>query len=182
LGIGLTLVKTLVEMHGGTVTAMSAGLGAGSEFTVRLPLVLRQVRHPGVNHVAEGRRTIAAHRLMVVDDNRDAADSLALLLRLQGHEVAVAHSGESALETAESFRPEMIFLDIGMPGMDGYEVALEMRKRPELRGTLLTALTGWGQPEDRRRTLEAGFDYHLIKPAEPTALSQILDELTRKHH
>jgi PAS domain S-box-containing protein len=174
LGIGLTLVKNLCEMHGGSVEARSAGLGRGSEFVVRLPLVAQDRRQPQEG-AGEGRQEPArssGHRLLVVDDNRDAADSLAVLLRLQGHEVRVAHGGPAALEMTKGYAPDMVFLDIGMPGMDGYEVARRMR--PLLGGVVLVALTGWGTQEDRRRSAEAGFDHHLVKPVEPKALEGVL--------
>src|ERR671938_792283 len=109
-------------------------------------------------------------RLLVVDDNQDAADSLAMLLRLQGHEVRVAYSGMAAVEMTKTFTPDVVFLDIGMPGMDGYEVARRLRQQPGLERVVLAALTGWGQQEDRRRTAEAGFDHHLVKPVEPQLL------------
>jgi PAS domain S-box-containing protein len=178
LGIGLTLVKNLVEMHGGTVHAHSAGVGKGSEFTVRLPLEgASEAEQPAPD--VEQLPTVYApgHRLLVVDDNVDAARSLAMLLRLHGHDVAVAHDGRSALETAEAFRPRAVFLDIGMPGMDGYEVARLMRHQCNLNGVVLVALSGWGQAEDRRRTAAAGFHHHLIKPAEPAALGHVLAQL-----
>jgi signal transduction histidine kinase len=180
LGIGLTLVKNLVQMHRGTVEARSEGLGKGSEFTVRLPLTALNQEEPGGG--TSGQQALQApppsgHRLLVVDDNRDAADSLALLLRLQGHEVRVAHDGRAALQLAASFRPEMIFLDIGMPEMDGYEVARRVRRQPGLGPVVLTALTGWGQQEDRRRSKEAGFDHHLVKPPEPKVLEELLNGL-----
>jgi PAS domain S-box-containing protein len=177
LGIGLTLVKNLVEMHEGSVEAYSEGLGKGSEFVVRLPLIApvqsaNNIKEEGLEPV-----TVSGHRLMVVDDNADAADSLALLLRLQGHEVKVAHNGPSALELAANYLPQMILLDIGMPGMDGYEVARRIRKRSGLEKVVLTALTGWGQQEDRRRSAEAGFDHHLVKPPEPKLLEELLSDL-----
>ncbi|WP_397571602.1 PAS domain S-box protein [Schlesneria sp. T3-172] len=181
LGIGLTLVKNLVEMHGGSVSVTSEGLGQGSEFTVRLLLMNRQQQNgDDSNHTADGAEVPhARHRVLVVDDNQDAALSLTMLLRLHGHEVQVAHDGLSALKLAETFHPAVIFLDIGMPGMDGYEVARRIRKNPEMKGTVLTALTGWGQLEDRRRTAEAGFDYHLVKPPEPQAVENILASLPK---
>jgi PAS domain S-box-containing protein len=174
LGIGLTLVKSLVEMHDGSVVARSDGQGRGSEFLVRLPLAAP--REPDHGGGGESRPAEAARgrRLMVIDDNRDAAESLAMLLRLQGHEVRVAHDGPAALELLGAYRPEFVFLDLGMPGMDGYEVARRMRKRPGLAGVRLAALTGWGQSEDRRRSAEAGFDYHLVKPVEPAVLEKLL--------
>jgi PAS domain S-box-containing protein len=177
LGIGLTLVKNLVEMHGGTVEAHSEGPGEGSAFVVRLPLMARERRGPKDDADGERRQEpgrASGHRLLVVDDNRDAAVSLAMLLRLQGHEVRVAHDGPSALALAESFRPALVFLDLGMPGMDGCEVARRLRRRPGLEKVVLAALTGWGQQEDRRRTAAAGFDRHLVKPPEPGALEELL--------
>ncbi|HLW64961.1 MAG TPA: PAS domain S-box protein, partial [Gemmataceae bacterium] len=179
LGIGLTLVKNLVEMHHGTVEAHSAGLGQGSEFVVRLPLSTTPVKAGGEDPDSLARPAPApsSSRLLIVDDNRDAAISLAMLLQLMGHEVRVAHSGMAALEMTRSFLPDLIFLDIGMPDMDGYEVARRVRHDPALRATLLAALTGWGQQEDRRRSAEAGFDYHLVKPPEPKALENLLADL-----
>lgn len=178
LGIGLTLVKNLVEMHGGTVDATSGGLGKGSEFAVRLPLALPESQRP-VERGFEQTSTSppSGNRLLVVDDNRDAANSLAMLLQLQGYQVRVVHDGPGALEAARDFCPEIIFLDIGMPGMDGYEVARRIRKMPGLENTVLAALTGWGQQEDRRRTTDAGFNHHLVKPPEPTAVEGVLAEL-----
>jgi CheY-like chemotaxis protein len=182
LGIGLTLVKNLVEMHHGTVEAHSAGLGMGSEFVIRLPLMAQEERQRTEDNVEaphESARS-SGHRLLVVDDNRDAADSLAMLLRLQGHEVQVAHDGPAALRIAAASRPDLVFLDIGMPGMDGYEVARRLRRTPGLQKVVLAALTGWGQQEDRRRTADAGFDHHLVKPPEPKALENVLAVLKRK--
>jgi len=180
LGIGLTLVKNLVEMHNGTVEALSAGLGKGSEFVVRLPIsALRVEPDPDLETgpQADESPSPSGFRLLVVDDNQDAADSLAMLLRLQGHEVRVAHSGMAALEMTKGYKPGAVFLDIGMPGMDGYEVARRLRQQPGLENVVLAALTGWGQHEDRRRTADAGFDHHLVKPPEPKAVEGILAEL-----
>jgi PAS domain S-box-containing protein len=177
LGIGLTLVKNLVEMHHGTVEAHSGGLGKGSEFVVRLPLAAIAVDDSGGQVKEEHVRASSGRRLLVVDDNRDAAESLAMLLRLQGHEVEVAHDGPAALKLAAGYRPELVFLDIGMPGMDGYEAARRMRQQPGLENIRLAALTGWGQQEDRRRTAEAGFDHHVVKPVEPSALEELLARL-----
>jgi len=174
LGIGLTLAQLLVEMHGGTVRAHSEGPGRGSEFMVRLPAALRRAG-PGREESAAvpgGRaELIGALRVLVVDDNQDAAESLAILLRHAGGNVRTAHDGLEAVGAAVVFRPEVAILDLGLPGLNGYEVARRIRKDLG-SGVLLIAVTGWGQDEDRRRTAEAGFDHHLTKPVE-------LDELTR---
>jgi len=175
LGIGLTLVRSLVQSHGGTVEAFSAGEGQGSEFVVRLPVVDSEVGAP--SPAAEGgtaRRAVPARRILVVDDNRDGAESLALLLRTGGHEVRTAHDGPGALEAARAFRPHVVFLDIGLPGMDGYEVARRLRKEPGMEKGLLAALTGYGQEEDRRKAMEAGFNVHLVKPADIDTLQNIM--------
>ena len=181
LGIGLTLVKNLIEMHGGTVEAHSAGLGKGCEFVVRMPLMVqeRQPKEKDNGELQQESARSSGHRLLVVDDNQDAAISLAMLLRLQGHEVRVAHSGLAAMEMTKTYIPHAIFLDIGMPGMDGYEVARRLRQQPGLENVVLAALTGWGQQEDRRRTAEAGFNYHLVKPPEPQAVAGVLADLKR---
>lgn len=183
LGIGLTLVRNLVEMHNGTVEAHSEGLGRGSEFVVRLPLsvqALGQVAGEGSGRQVHEQPSPSGYRLLVVDDNQDAANSLAMLLRLDGHEVRVAYSGVAALEMTKVYSPDMVFLDIGMPGMDGYEVARRLRQQPGLERVILAALTGWGQLEDRRRTAEAGFNHHLVKPPEPKVLESVLAELKRR--
>lgn len=179
LGIGLTLVKNLVEMHNGTISAHSEGLGKGSEFIMRLPVALaitEKCNNIMQEHSSQG-PSLSGLRLLLVDDNKDAAVSLAMLLRLQGHEVHVAHTGVAALEMARSHQPHVIFLDIGMPGMDGYEVARRIRQLPGSEKIILAALTGWGQQEDRRRTSEAGFDHHLVKPPELKALEAVLAPL-----
>ncbi|HYB99975.1 MAG TPA: PAS domain S-box protein [Candidatus Limnocylindrales bacterium] len=184
LGIGLTLVRNLVEMHGGTVEADSAGVGRGTEFVVRLPALdhARIARDSSLgNGAGDADKPVAnGHRLLVVDDNKDAATSLAMLLRMQGHAVRVVHDGAAALDVVERFRPALVFLDIGMPGMDGYEVARRIRQQPGTAETVLAALTGWGQQEDRRLTAEAGFDYHLVKPPEPTEIASLLARLPSK--
>jgi len=182
LGIGLTLVKNLVEMHAGTVEAHSEGLGKGSEFVVRLPI---SSQRPREHSTAESEQTTrptspSGFRLLVVDDNQDAASTLAMLLKLQGHEVQTAYSGPAALEMVKRSAPDVVFLDIGMPGMDGYEVARRIRQEPGLERIVLAALTGWGQQEDRRRTAEAGFDHHLVKPPELSALDAVLTGLKRR--
>jgi signal transduction histidine kinase/ActR/RegA family two-component response regulator len=178
MGIGLTLVRTLVELHGGTVEAHSAGPGRGSEFIVRLPLGSEGGgRANGEARPADDpAQPRPPSKVLVVDDNTDAAESLAVLLRLQGHSVRVAHDGPAALELAGSDPPEVAFLDIGMPHMDGLELARRFRNDPRLAGVRLIALTGWGQEEDRRRTREAGFDLHLVKPAEPDVLHRVFAE------
>ncbi len=179
LGVGLTLVKNLVEMHNGTVEARSYGLGTGSEFFVRLPILAQGLEQDQVREMEpQAQPTLpSGYRLLVIDDNQDAANSLAMLLRLQGHEVRVAYSGIEALEMTKTYSPDMVYLDIGMPGMDGYQVARRLRQQPGLEKVVLAALTGWGQQEDRRRTAEAGFDHHLVKPPEPKALESVLAEL-----
>ena len=176
LGIGLTLVRTLVELHGGTVEAASAGVGRGSEFVIRLP-ALATANDSGAGAPAPAHRERAApvpRRILVVDDNRDATESLALLLQLDGHETRVAYNGMEALEVAQSFDPEIVLLDIGLPGLNGYEVARRLRQRPGGDRLLLVALTGWGQDDDRERTRTAGFDEHLVKPVDPACLVRVL--------
>jgi signal transduction histidine kinase len=173
LGIGLTLVKTLVELHGGHVAARSDGPDKGSEFVVWLPAPDRPA--PAERRSEWGVRRLAPpRRVLVVDDNVDAAESLATLLRVERHEVYTAHDGPTALATAEAFRPEVVLLDIGLPQMDGYEVARRLRARAGFEKALLVALTGYGQEEDRRRAAEAGFDAYLVKPADPLALHELL--------
>lgn len=179
LGIGLTLVQNLVEMHGGQVRAISAGLGTGCEVQIQLPVLAQrpEVADSLPSQASSSRAAGIKHRLLVVDDNQDAANTLAMLLRMQGHDVKVAHNGPAALELAASHCPDLVFLDIGMPGMDGYEVARRMRRIPGLESVVLAALTGWGQQEDRRRSAAAGFDHHLVKPPEPQAVELLLTSL-----
>jgi signal transduction histidine kinase/CheY-like chemotaxis protein len=178
LGIGLALVRGLVGLHGGTVEARSGGTGMGSEFTVRLPLVDRPVPPPPEPVEAEQSRSGPKHRILVVDDNRDAADSLALMLRTAGHETGTAYDGLEAVQAAAAFRPDVVLLDIGLPKMNGFEAARHIRGQPWGKGVALLALTGWGQEDDRRRALEAGFDHHLTKPVDPLALEKLLALLT----
>ena len=174
LGIGLTLAKNLAELHGGTLAADSAGLGKGSRFTLSLPLATRAGEAHQVDAVPPDARISAGHRLLVVDDNVDAADSLAMLLRLQGHQVEVAYDGAKALELIAASRPDLVFLDIGMPGLDGYEVVRRVRLTPGAEKTHVIALSGWGQAEDRRRSAEAGFDHHLVKPPDLREVGAVL--------
>ncbi len=180
LGIGLTLVRNLMEMHGGKVTARSAGLGHGCEVEVRLPLMTRKPPVTAENGTRQKPKIVSSgHRLLIVDDNQDAAISFARLLRLRGHEVEVAHDGPSALAVASASLPDLVFLDIGMPDMDGYEVARRMRQQSGLERVVLVALTGWGQEEDRRRTSAAGFDHHFVKPLDPDVLESLLSGLQK---
>jgi PAS domain S-box-containing protein len=165
LGIGLSLVRSLVELHGGSVRAASPGIGAGSVFTVRLPLAAAQAPGAACEAGPAAARTLDALRILVVDDNRDAADTLAALLAAMGHTTAIANDGHEALRMLPGFAPGVVFLDLGMPGMSGYEVAAAIRKDPLNDGLRLVALTGWGGPADRERSAQAGFDLHLTKPA-----------------
>jgi two-component system, chemotaxis family, CheB/CheR fusion protein len=195
LGIGLALVRKLLDMHGGTVTASSEGDGMGSEFLIRLPVVLSDLaretavgdRHANGRDTSTVASTSAAadaraasqvrRRILVADDNSDALESLATLLELGGHEVFSAANGALALECAERHLPEVALLDIGMPKLDGYEVARRIRAQPWGRRITLVALTGWGQDSDRRRSGEAGFDSHLVKPLDLDKLTELLGRL-----
>jgi len=176
LGIGLTLVKQLVELHGGTVEAYSEGPGQGSEFVVCLPVLT--TRSQPEELLADNPSTPAPkRRLLVVDNNRDAARSLALLLQLTGNEVHTAHDGEEAVAAASALRPQVILLDIGMPKLNGYDAARRIREQPWGKTVVLVAMTGWGQEEDRRRSSTAGFDHHLVKPVDLKALQSLLMSL-----
>ena len=175
LGIGLSLVKGLVEMHGGRIAATSAGLGQGSEFAVWLPALINPsmaLAAPAADTMPV--RTIASCRILVVDDNRDGAESLAQVLRQQENEVEVALNGYDALQMMQEFHPDAVLLDIGLPGMNGYEVCRTIRERATNGHTVVIATSGWGQEEDRRRTREAGFDAHLVKPVEERELMALL--------
>jgi signal transduction histidine kinase len=172
LGVGLSLVKTLVEMHGGSVRAASRGLGRGSEFTIALPRLAEAAERPG-RESAGAPEAAGQHHILVVDDNRDAADSLAMLLRLDGHQVTVAHDGHRALELARQERPAIVLLDIGLPGMDGYEVCRQVRQE-QLGVGLIVAMTGYGQERDKQRARDAGFDAHTVKPVDVSELKRLL--------
>jgi CheY-like chemotaxis protein len=178
LGIGLTLVKALVEMHEGKIEAHSAGVGKGAEFVVRLPVV-PEVTPIKPDHPPEGPPTTSRPlRLLVVDDNRDTVESLAMLMRLYGHDVMTAESGAAALDAALTQDHDVILLDIGLPSIDGYEVA--RRIRAQTAKPVLIAMTGYGQPEDRARSREAGFDYHLTKPVDPDRLQDLFGKIGSK--
>ena len=182
LGIGLSLVKSLVELHGGTIHAASAGVGTGSVFTVRLPLARQDAdgATPGQDAPGVPAAGAPALRLLVVDDNRDAADTLAALLSVMGHDVVVAHDGHQALRMLDGLSPHAVFLDIGMPGLSGYEVAQAVRRDSRHDGVMLVALTGWGGADDRARTAQAGFDAHLTKPATVTAIESVLRDVAAR--
>jgi signal transduction histidine kinase len=183
LGIGLTLARSIVELHGGRIEAFSEGPGRGSEFVIRLPLgaavgevheAPAEVKDPDVQSVSK------RCRVLVVDDNVDSAESLAVALTLEGHEAKVAHDGPGAIELAGAFQPELAFLDIGLPGMDGYELARTLRRLEGGRKIALIALTGYGQVEDRRKSKEAGFDDHLTKPVNYETLASLINSLNLK--
>jgi signal transduction histidine kinase len=176
LGIGLTLVKSLVEMHGGAVEALSDGPGQGSEFVVRLPVLVEgpEAAGPAAEAPPAAAPPGPSRRVLVVDDNHDAADSLALLLKMMGHEVRTAYGGAAALAASRSWRPEVVLLDIGLPGLDGYAVGRRLRDERPGEELLIVALTGYGQDEDRRRSQEAGLDLHFVKPVDPNALRDLL--------
>ena len=178
LGIGLTLAKNLVELHGGTMEVHSAGAGQGSEFVVRLPILVEAPKPPPPEPASSELKTAPARRILVVDDNEDSAESLTILLSLAGHETHTAYDGLEAIEAAETFKPDVILLDIGLPKLNGYEVARKIREQPWGQAMVLVALTGWGQEEDRRRSREAGFNHHLTKPVDPLALTNLLARLS----
>jgi len=176
LGIGLTLVKRLTEMHGGSVEAKSEGEGKGSEFIVRLPL--RDQTTDATQPERERVEASAGRRILIVDDNRDSADSLAMLLEITGNQTYLAHDGEEALKAIEQHRPEVVLLDIGLPKLTGHEVCRWLRAKPWGKDIVVIALTGWGQEDDRRRSEEAGFNGHLVKPVDYDKLLELLSTLT----
>ena len=179
LGIGLSLTQRLVEMHGGTVEARSEGPGRGSEFEVRLPLASAGSVEPDAALVASH----AAHveggglRILIADDNEDAASTMAMLLEVMGHTVQHVNDGEAAVQAARDFAPQVVLLDIGMPKINGYEACRQIRALPGGAAMTVVAVTGWGQPEDRRSSQDAGFDRHLVKPVDPDALADLLAAL-----
>jgi len=177
LGVGLTLARRLVELHGGKLEASSPGLGKGSEFVVSLPLAkpVAEETRPAATLTASAPPEAASRRVLLVDDNIDFSTSLAALLRALGHEVRVAESGAEGLRAAAEFRPQFVFLDIGMPGMNGYDLARGLRRLPGGAAMVLTAVTGWGQDKDRQRAREAGIDHHLTKPVEVDSIRAILE-------
>ena len=178
LGIGLTLARQLVEMHGGTIEARSAGPGKGSQFVVRLPLSNEPGNlEPHPSESGSQPHAFTRRRILVVDDNPDTADSLAMVLLVLGHDVRTAHDGRAAVEAAETFRPEIVFLDIGMPELNGYEVASRIRALDGGDKIVLIAVSGWGKEEDKRRSKETGFDDHVIKPLDPICLRRLIAEL-----
>ncbi len=174
LGIGLNLVRGLVERHGGRVEAYSDGPSRGSEFVVRLPVLLA----PAPERPPEGAGTVAVnsgkYRILVVDDNKDSALSLGLMLKIMGHQTQTAHDGPEAVRATAAFRPEVVLLDIGLPRLNGYEVCRRLREQPGGEKMVLIALTGWGQEEDKQRSKDAGFNFHMVKPVDPAALEKLL--------
>jgi len=171
LGIGLTLVRSLVGLHGGQVRAHSRGAGTGSEFIVELPSVAAPARRAGHTKDLEA---FPSRRILVADDNRDSADTLGALLDTLGANVSVVYTGRAALEALDTFRPDVVILDIGMPEMDGYDVARRIRSRADGAHVLLIALTGWGQNHDKERARMAGFDHHVVKPPDIDALRELV--------
>ena len=177
LGIGLSLVKALVELHGGSIVAKSEGAGKGSEFTVHLPMLMEGVSFDPTTRTASRGRGGGPRRILVVDDNPDNATTLARLLKLSGHQTRVAYDGLEAIEAARSFQPQMVLLDIGLPRLSGLEACHRIRQEPWGRSIVMVALSGWGQEEDRRKSREAGFDVHLVKPVDAGALVQLLESV-----
>jgi CheY-like chemotaxis protein len=174
--VGLALARQLIELHSGTIEAESPGLGLGSRFIVTLPVMAAlTAQRPAAADLPAGQRE--RHRILLVDDNVDFAESLELLLSGMGHEVRVAHEAEGALVTAAQFRPDFAFLDIGLPLVNGYELARRMRAQPESAATILIAVSGWGQEQDRRQAEEAGFALHLVKPVELRSIETALESL-----
>jgi CheY-like chemotaxis protein len=166
-------VKNLVEMHGGTVEVHSPGIGQGSEFVLRLPIMVETAKPPPQPPVRESRRT-TARRILVVEDNRDSAASLAMLLKLSGNETRTAYDGQEAVETTATFKPDVVLMDIGLPKLNGYDACRRIREQAFGKSLVLVALTGWGQEEDLQKSREAGFSAHMVKPVELPALMNLL--------
>jgi CheY-like chemotaxis protein len=180
LGIGLNIVKRLIELHGGQVEGTSEGSGKGSEFVVRLPLLASvEGSVPGPTNNAQ-HPNVPARRVLVVDDNQDAALTMAMVIQRRGHVVEVAHDGLDAVERLATFRPDIVLMDIGMPRLNGYDACVRMRQMPEGQGIAIVALSGWGQEEDRRRSEEAGFDQHVVKPVDRSTLERVIAEAKPK--
>ncbi len=181
LGIGLTVAKRIVEMHGGSVAAFSEGQGKGAEFVVRLPAAPTPASADPKPKSAEPLRSMQ-HRVLVVDDNRDSADSLSMLLKIMGHDVRTAYDGPEAIESVAQYHPDVVLLDIGLPTMSGYDVARALQDAPDRSRRVLIAVTGYGQDEDRRRSREAGFDHHLVKPVDAAALDKLIASFPPARH
>jgi signal transduction histidine kinase/CheY-like chemotaxis protein len=179
LGVGLTVVRRIVELHGGTVTALSAGLGTGTEFVIRLPALPPDAAAPRADTGAPITAHLTGAHVLVVEDNPDAAESLRMILELLGHRVSVAHDGKAALAAVRGETPDVMLVDIGLPGMDGYEVAKAVRRDETLRRIALVALTGYGQAEDKAEATQAGFDRHLVKPVDAATLGELVTRLAR---
>ena len=181
LGIGLTLVKQIVEMHGGDVLAKSDGLGKGSEFLVRLPILIDKPADPEpapAPDLSSISKATTSRRVLIVDDNQDSADSLAMFLKIGGHETCLAYDGVQACEVAERLRPEVVLLRHRPPKMNGFDVCRRIREQSRGKRVVIIALTGWGQNEDRRKSIDAGFDNHMVKPVDPVALMKMLSSMS----
>jgi CheY-like chemotaxis protein len=177
LGLGLTLVKRLVTLHGGDIVALSEGRGRGSEFVIRIPALTQKPATSRTDLAARPLQPREHKRVLVVDDNRDSADTMAALLRAWGHDVRTLYDGQSMLSIVDEYEPDVVLLDIGLPKINGYELARQLRQSGGSRRIVLVAVTGYGQDDDRRRVREAGFDHHLLKPLEPEALEKIIDSV-----
>jgi CheY-like chemotaxis protein len=178
LGIGLTLVKRLVQMHDGHVEAKSEGPGKGAEFVVRLPIIVSASGSTMPAHYGEEPSPNSSLRILIVDDNRDGADSLGMMLRIMGNDIRTAYDGRTGVELAKDFDPHVVLLDIGLPGLNGYEACRRIREQNSGKEIVLIAVTGWGQEDDLRRSHEAGFDHHLVKPVNSQELLKLLGGLS----